>query len=232
MSRRPSPRSTRVLAEVPPDAAAAGLSRARAGRPGDRPRGLDQHRDHRARRRDQRRRRPERRAARHRPGVARAGPGLEPRHRRSPGTATSTRAVWQRLLLAGRRRGRATGRVYLSPTAPFGWIDRPPSLNRLIGLQLAGRPVLSRTQLQQDLRAGDAGVLRAVLPCRPHDAELDRLLEWAEGRAPQQLAARAGAADHAAPGAGARWSWRWPRPASAPIRSSPGDALRAVWSLA
>ena len=31
------------------------------------------------------------------------------------------------------------GRVYLSPTAPFGWIDRPPSLNRVIGLKwLAG----------------------------------------------------------------------------------------------
>lgn len=29
----------------------------------------------------------------------------------------------------------ATGRVYLTPLAPFGWIDRPPSLNRLIGLR-------------------------------------------------------------------------------------------------
>ncbi len=26
-------------------------------------------------------------------------------------------------------------RVYLSPTAPFGWIDRPPSINRIIGLR-------------------------------------------------------------------------------------------------
>ena len=26
------------------------------------------------------------------------------------------------------------GRVYLAPTAPFGWIDGPPSVNRLIGL--------------------------------------------------------------------------------------------------
>src|SRR5215813_3782231 len=30
-------------------------------------------------------------------------------------------------------------RVYLAPTAPFGWIDRPPSVNRVIGLRwLAG----------------------------------------------------------------------------------------------
>lgn len=27
------------------------------------------------------------------------------------------------------------GRVYLSPTVPFGWFDRPPSANRLIGLR-------------------------------------------------------------------------------------------------
>jgi iron complex transport system substrate-binding protein len=36
----------------------------------------------------------------------------------------------------------AQGRVALSPGLPFGWIDRPPSLNRLIGLRrpgLAGR---------------------------------------------------------------------------------------------
>ena len=39
-------------------------------------------------------------------------------------------------------------RVYLAPTAPFGWIDRPPSLNRVIGLKwLAGLfyPDSSRT---------------------------------------------------------------------------------------
>ena len=45
-----------MLAEVRAGPAAAGLSRARAGRPRDRPPGLDQHRDHRARRRHQRRR--------------------------------------------------------------------------------------------------------------------------------------------------------------------------------
>jgi iron complex transport system substrate-binding protein len=25
------------------------------------------------------------------------------------------------------------GRVYLAPSLPFGWFDRPPSVNRLIG---------------------------------------------------------------------------------------------------
>ena len=27
-----------------------------------------------------------------------------------------------------------TGRVHLSPKLPFGWVDFPPSVNRLIGL--------------------------------------------------------------------------------------------------
>jgi len=37
--------------------------------------------------------------------------------------------VWRRL------RAVREGRVYLSPTLPFGWFDRPPSANRLIGLR-------------------------------------------------------------------------------------------------
>ena len=44
-----------VLARVPPQSPAARLPRPRPGRAGDRAQGLDQHRDHRARRRDQRR---------------------------------------------------------------------------------------------------------------------------------------------------------------------------------
>jgi len=27
-----------------------------------------------------------------------------------------------------------TGRVHLAPRLPFGWVDLPPSVNRLIGL--------------------------------------------------------------------------------------------------
>jgi iron complex transport system substrate-binding protein len=30
-------------------------------------------------------------------------------------------------------------RLLLLPDRPFGWIDRPPSVNRLLGLRLAGR---------------------------------------------------------------------------------------------
>ena len=30
------------------------------------------------------------------------------------------------------------GRVFLAPTSPFGWIDRPPSVNRIMGLRWLG----------------------------------------------------------------------------------------------
>jgi iron complex transport system substrate-binding protein len=77
----------------------------------------------------------------------------------------------------------AAGRVYLSPTAPFGWIDRPPSLNRMIGLEwLAG--LFYPDQVNQDL----CEVTRSFYDLFYHvdltDAELDRLLQWAKGRAP------------------------------------------------
>jgi iron complex transport system substrate-binding protein len=47
-------------------------------------------------------------------------------------------------------------RVYLSPTAPFGWVDRPPSLNRVIGLKwLAG--LFYPDKFPDDLRAPSTG---------------------------------------------------------------------------
>jgi iron complex transport system substrate-binding protein len=43
-----------------------------------------------------------------------------------------TGADWGRLASVAR------GRVYLAPGLPFGWIDEPPSVNRLLGLLWAG----------------------------------------------------------------------------------------------
>jgi iron complex transport system substrate-binding protein len=77
----------------------------------------------------------------------------------------------------------ARGRVYLSPTAPFGWIDRPPSLNRMIGLQwLAG--LFYPDHMQQDLREVTRSFYDLFYHVDLTDAELDRLLQWAKGRAP------------------------------------------------
>lgn len=77
----------------------------------------------------------------------------------------------------------AAGRVYLSPTAPFGWIDRPPSLNRMIGLEwLAG--LFYPGHLNQDLREVTRSFYDLFYHVDLTDAELDRLLQWAKGRAP------------------------------------------------
>jgi iron complex transport system substrate-binding protein len=77
----------------------------------------------------------------------------------------------------------AAGRVYLSPTAPFGWIDRPPSLNRMIGLEwLAG--LFYPDHLNQDLREVTRSFYDLFYHVDLTDAELDRLLQWAKGRAP------------------------------------------------
>jgi iron complex transport system substrate-binding protein len=43
-------------------------------------------------------------------------------------------------------------RVYLSPSEPFGWIDRPPSINRLLGMRWLAS-VLYPDRFEGDLRA-------------------------------------------------------------------------------
>lgn len=76
------------------------------------------------------------------------------------------------------------GRVYLSPTAPFGWIDRPPSLNRLIGLRwLAGLfyPEQWPGTLREEVRA----FYSRYYHVEPTEQDLDRLLQWSEGEPPQ-----------------------------------------------
>jgi iron complex transport system substrate-binding protein len=74
-------------------------------------------------------------------------------------------------------------RVYLSPTAPFGWIDRPPSLNRVIGLKwLAG--LFYPDRLGHDLREAAQEFYRLFYHVDPSDAELDRLIAWSKGEAP------------------------------------------------
>jgi iron complex transport system substrate-binding protein len=76
-------------------------------------------------------------------------------------------------------------RVYLAPTAPFGWIDRPPSLNRVIGLKwLAG--LFYPEKFPEDLRETTRGFYRLFYHVDPTDAELDTLIAWSEGHAPSR----------------------------------------------
>lgn len=75
------------------------------------------------------------------------------------------------------------GRVFLSPTAPFGWIDRPPSLNRLMGLKwMAG--LLFPDRWQADLREETRSFYKLYYHVDLSDEELDRVLQWAEGKPP------------------------------------------------
>jgi iron complex transport system substrate-binding protein len=75
------------------------------------------------------------------------------------------------------------GRVYLSPTLPFGWIDRPPSVNRMIGLKwLTG--LFYPDRVDQDLREVTRSFYDLFYHVDLTDPDLDRLLQAAQGRAP------------------------------------------------
>ena len=90
--------------------------------------------------------------------------------------------VWEDPLWQGISAVRS-GRVWLSPTAPFGWIDRPPSINRLMGLKwLAG--LFYPDRWAGNLREDTAAFYRLWYHVELGEAELDRLLQWASGRAP------------------------------------------------
>ncbi|ETW10826.1 iron ABC transporter periplasmic binding protein [Roseivivax marinus] len=91
--------------------------------------------------------------------------------------------VWEDSLWAGVDAVRE-GQVYLSPTAPFGWIDRPPSLNRMMGLRWMAR-LFYPERWEGDLRDETAEFYKTWYQVELGDAELDRLLEWAEGRPPE-----------------------------------------------
>ncbi len=72
-------------------------------------------------------------------------------------------------------------RVWLSPTAPFGWIDRPPSLNRVIGLKwLSG--VFYPERFDFDIAAETRHFYKLFYHVDLNDEDLDRLLQWSRGR--------------------------------------------------
>src|SRR5215475_6806506 len=75
---------------------------------------------------------------------------------------------------------------FLAPTAPFGWIDRPPSLNRVMGLKwLAG--LFYPDLLRQDLHETTREFYRLFYHVDPSDAELDSLVAWSKGQAPSLM---------------------------------------------
>jgi iron complex transport system substrate-binding protein len=67
------------------------------------------------------------------------------------------------------------GRVHLAPAVPFGWIDFPPSLNRLIGLRWLAR-VLYPDAFPEDLRPAVREFYGRFYHRVPGDAQVEMLL--------------------------------------------------------
>jgi iron complex transport system substrate-binding protein len=66
-------------------------------------------------------------------------------------------------------------RVYLAPDLPFGWIDSPPSANRLIGVRWLAK-VLYPELFPADLRAETRRFYALFYHQEPSDQQLDELL--------------------------------------------------------
>jgi iron complex transport system substrate-binding protein len=72
------------------------------------------------------------------------------------------------------------GRAYLAPNAPFGWIDFPPGLNRLLGLRWLCA-LLYPAQFPEDLRDFVSDAYTRLYHQRPSAAQLDALLASMKG---------------------------------------------------
>ncbi len=75
----------------------------------------------------------------------------------------------------------AQGKVYLAPSLPWGWIDAPPSLNRLIGLRWL-LATFYPGEASIDLRADTWSFYDLFYGVKLEEAQLDRLLGGAAAR--------------------------------------------------
>ena len=67
------------------------------------------------------------------------------------------------------------GRVHLSPKLPFGWVDFPPSVNRLIGLWWLAK-ILYPEQFPEDLRPLTRDFYTRFFHMTPTDAQIESVL--------------------------------------------------------
>jgi iron complex transport system substrate-binding protein len=68
-----------------------------------------------------------------------------------------------------------TARVYLSPRLPFGWVDFPPSVNRLIGLWWLAK-ALYPDKFPEDLRPLTREFYQRFYHMTPNEEQIDNLL--------------------------------------------------------
>lgn len=78
-------------------------------------------------------------------------------------------AVWSKIAAVQQ------GRAYLAPKRPFGWFDRPPSVNRLIGVRWLLH-LFYPERMDGDLRAEVRRFYALFYHVEPSPAQLDRLL--------------------------------------------------------
>jgi len=69
-----------------------------------------------------------------------------------------------------------TSRVHLSPKLPFGWVDFPPSVNRLIGLWWLAK-ILYPDQFLEDLRVLTRDFYTQFYHVTPSNVQIDHVLE-------------------------------------------------------
>ena len=69
-----------------------------------------------------------------------------------------------------------TGRVHLSPKLPFGWVDFPPSVNRLIGLWWLAK-IFYPENFDEDIRGLTRDFYSRFYHVTPSDFDIDRVLE-------------------------------------------------------
>jgi len=70
----------------------------------------------------------------------------------------------------------AENRVHLSPKLPFGWVDFPPSVNRLIGLWWLAK-IFYPGQFPEDMRTLTREFYGLFYQVTPTDAQIDRVLD-------------------------------------------------------
>ena len=68
-----------------------------------------------------------------------------------------------------------SGRIHLSPRLPFGWVDFPPSVNRLIGLWWLAK-VFYPAQFQEDIRPMARDFYKQFYHFALTDAQIDSVL--------------------------------------------------------
>ena len=70
----------------------------------------------------------------------------------------------------------SAGRVHLSPKLPFGWVDFPPSVNRLIGLWWLAK-IFYPEHFDEDIHALTREFYSLFYHVTPSDADIDRVLD-------------------------------------------------------